>query len=324
MKLFSEQSSSFDGIVGNSAAIKNIFRLIEQVAKTSATVLLFGESGTGKELVAHSIWQRGNRNKKPFVDINMGAIAPELIISELFGHEKGAYTGAVDRKTGRFEQANGGTIFMDEISTMDYRTQIALLRVLETKTIHPIGARNSLTVNVRIIGATNRDLLELVSAGQFREDLYYRFNVFTIQLPPLRDRKDDIPLIANEYIRKFAKKYRKKIHPLSEDLIKALYRYRWPGNVRELKNVIHRAIVLCDNPELTYHHFPPRIISQDSADDSTLFTMKIGTTLREAEQEIIHRTLLFTNGNKQRTAKILGISRKALYNKIERFELMSV
>lgn len=328
MKFFAENSrtvtSDFDGIIGKTEVMLNVYKLIEQVAKTNVTVLLSGESGTGKELVSSSIHKRSARVKRPFIPVNMGAISPELVISELFGHEKGAYTGATERKAGKFERADTGTLFMDEISTMDQRTQISLLRVLETSRVHPIGARNSIPVDVRVIGATNRDLLELVQEGLFREDLYYRFNVFSIHLPPLRDRKDDIGLIANDYIRQFAKRYKKKIKVLSDEIIEHLYIYDWPGNVRELKNVIHRAVVLCEEGELNLGHFPPRIISQTSEENHAFIRLRLGCSLEEAERELISKTLLMVNGNKQRAAQVLGISRKSLYNKLERFRLLSV
>ncbi len=325
MKFLTEELGNvryqFDEIIGRTQVMQNVFKLIEQVAATNVTVLISGESGTGKELVANSIHKRSSRAKKSFIPVNMGAISPELIISELFGHEKGAYTGAVSRKAGRFERANHGTLFMDEISTMDYRTQISLLRVLETNNIQPIGARNLLPVDVRVIGATNRELLELVQQGTFREDLYYRFNVFSIHLPPLRERKDDISLIANEYVQQFAKRYKKKLKMLSAEICNLLYKYDWPGNVRELKNVIHRAVVLSEEREITETHLPPRILEQNKTDDSIYLAVKIGTSLEDAEKAIIQKTLDFTQGNKQKTARLLGISRKSLYNKMQKFIL---
>jgi transcriptional regulator with PAS, ATPase and Fis domain len=325
MKFLTEELGNvryqFDEIIGRTQVMQNVFKLIEQVAATNVTVLISGESGTGKELVANSIHKRSSRAKKSFIPVNMGAISPELIISELFGHEKGAYTGAVSRKAGRFERANHGTLFMDEISTMDYRTQISLLRVLETNNIQPIGARNLLPVDVRVIGATNRELLELVQQGTFREDLYYRFNVFSIHLPPLRERKDDISLIANEYVQQFAKRYKKKLKILSAEICNLLYKYDWPGNVRELKNVIHRAVVLSEEREITETHLPPRILEQNKTDDSIYLAVKIGTSLEDAEKAIIQKTLDFTQGNKQKTARLLGISRKSLYNKMQKFIL---
>jgi transcriptional regulator with PAS, ATPase and Fis domain len=325
MKFLTEELGNvryqFDEIIGRTQVMQNVFKLIEQVAATNVTVLISGESGTGKELVANSIHKRSSRAKKSFIPVNMGAISPELIISELFGHEKGAYTGAVSRKAGRFERANHGTLFMDEISTMDYRTQISLLRVLETNNIQPIGARNLLPVDVRVIGATNRELLELVQQGTFREDLYYRFNVFSIHLPPLRERKDDISLIANEYVQQFAKRYKKKLKMLSAEICNLLYKYDWPGNVRELKNVIHRAVVLSEEREIIETHLPSRILEQKKTDDSIYLTVKVGTSLDDAEKAIIQKTLDFTQGNKQKTARLLGISRKSLYNKMQKFTL---
>ncbi|MCI0515270.1 sigma-54 dependent transcriptional regulator [candidate division KSB1 bacterium] len=325
MKLFPENPKqigvNFDGITGRTEVMQAIFRQIEQVAKTDVTVLIYGESGTGKELVANSVHKRSTRAKKQFVPVNMGAISPELVISELFGHEKGAYTGAIERKAGRFERANHGTLFMDEISTMDQRTQISLLRVLETRRVHPIGARDSIPINVRVLGATNRDLLEAVKSGHFREDLYYRFNVFSINLPALRHRKDDIPLIAEEFLNTFARRYKKRIKSLSEELIRRFYEYDWPGNVRELKNVIHRAIVLCDEPELNENHFPERIVRLPAPEQEACVRVKLGSTLDDAEREIISSTLAYAQGNRVRTAQILGISRKSLYNKIVKYGL---
>ncbi|MBN2089147.1 sigma-54-dependent Fis family transcriptional regulator [candidate division KSB1 bacterium] len=327
MKFFSDnpkKGDSFDGIIGRTPVMQNVFKLIEQVARTNVTVMISGESGTGKELVAFSIHKRSTRSKKPFIAVNMGAISPELVISELFGHEKGAYTGAIERKAGRFERANTGTLFMDEISTMDHRTQISLLRVLETRRVHPIGARNSIPINVRVIGATNKELLDMVHSGGFREDLYYRFNVFSIQLPSLRERIDDIPLIANEYILHFAKRYKKKIKILDDDIVRKLCQYDWPGNVRELKNVIHRSVVLCEEDHLNVLHFPPRVIQQPDEGIEPFHKIRVGSTLEEAECEIIRNTLARTSHNKQKTAHILGISRKSLYNKIQKYNLNGV
>ena len=324
MKLFSnglkDNPYKFDGLTGRTESMLQLFKLIDQVAKTNVTVLLLGESGTGKELVSQSIHVRSTRAKKPFVAVNMGAISPELVISELFGHEKGAYTGAHERKAGRFERANDGTLFMDEISTMDQRTQISLLRVLETRRVHPIGARNAMPVDVRVIGATNKDLLELVKAGLFREDLYYRFNVVTLHIPPLRERKEDIPLIANEYLRIYSKRYKKRIKPLSEDIYTRLINYQWPGNVRELKNIIHRAVVICEDGKITAKHFPVRIITE-ADDNSPYMRIKIGSSLKDVEKALIKDTLFHFNGNKQETAKALKISRKSLYNKLKEYQI---
>ena len=394
----------FEGMVGSSARMREVFARIERVAPTGAPVLIVGESGTGKELVARALHTRSRRSQGPFVPIHTGAIPRELVASELFGHEKGAFTGAMTASEGKFEAASGGTIFLDEVGTMDLSTQISLLRVLETYRFTRVGASKEREADVRIVAATNRDLLDLVENGQFREDLYYRLNVFTIPLPPLRDRVDDIVPIAERFLRFFAKRYATSARCLSDRALERLLEYNWPGNVRELRNVMEqtavfaqREVVAVDEVQFISTRLPiprssrsePRVAEPSSAslpssrhpaatrsadppaetvpsparaseedvepasiapptehapppasvvgmpaapesassvparkggpsevDHPLVLRIPVGTTLAEAERLLIIRTLEVAEGNKQRAARILGISRRGLYTKL--------
>jgi DNA-binding NtrC family response regulator len=391
----------FEGMVGGSVRMREVFARIERVAPTGAPVLIVGESGTGKELVARALHNRSRRSQGPFVPIHTGAIPKELVASELFGHEKGAFTGALSSQEGKFEAASGGTIFLDEVGTMDISTQISLLRVLETYRYTRVGANKERDADVRIIAATNRDLLDLVEANQFREDLYYRLNVFTIAIPPLRERTEDVVPIAERFLRFFAKRYATPARCLSDKALERLLGHQWPGNVRELRNVMEQTAVFAQrevvhadevqfvSTRLPTHHrtgrseariepvaavtpapdsvasslsdmpppvaetapdvpsspppfvdvtpTPPGLVtpspggyapppvaesapvrpSPPATDDHPLvLRIPVGTPLAEAERMLIIRTLEVSDGNKQRAARILGISRRGLYTKL--------
>lgn len=309
----------FDGFVAKSKAMKQIFKQLQLAASSDATVLVCGESGTGKELVAQSIHRRSARAHGTFVAVHTGAIPSELIASELFGHERGAFTDAHEAKGGHFDAAEGGTLFLDEVNTMDPRTQVSLLRVLESRRYTRVGGNEEQMANVRVIAATNRDLFELVRAGQFREDLYYRLNVFPIHLPPLRDRREDIPVIAQHFADFFARRYRKPDVQATLETLDLLQRYPWPGNVRELRNVIEHCTILAPDGRLT-PDLLPRIVA-GSADDSDYIRLPLGSTMKDVERTMIARTLDSNDWNKQQAARILGISRRSLYNKLERYKI---
>ena len=308
------EAVSFDGMVARSAAMKDVFERITQAAQSDTTVLIVGESGTGKELVARSIHQRSKVAQGPFVPLHTGAIPQELIASELFGHEKGAFTGATEKQPGKFELAEGGTLFLDEISTMDEKTQVNLLRVLESFHYSRIGGKKEQTAHVRVLAASNRDLEELVKAGQFREDLFYRLNIFTIKLPSLRDRSEDVPVLAGEFLREFAGRYGKPVATIPAETQRLLAAYPWPGNVRELRNVIEQAVLLARGVELDSLLLPQMLHRGPTRQDVIKIT--IGTTMDQVEREVILRTLEANQGNKTATAEVLGISRRSIYNKL--------
>ena len=267
------------------------------------------------------IHRRSKRSDRPFIPVNTGAISRELVASELFGHQKGAFTGATDTKLGKFEQANGGTIFLDEISSMDETTQVTLLRVLESKKIQRIGGRKFINTDVRIIAASNVDLYHTLKSEEstVREDLFHRISVFTITLPPLREREGDIEILAEELLRDGCKEFDKDIHGLEQNAVNALLDYSWPGNVREMKNVIQRAVLICRGKWITLNHLPQRVRTSKKNFENII--IPIGTSLQEAEKEIISKTLAMTKGNRKRAAEILGISRRALYNKMLRLQI---
>jgi DNA-binding NtrC family response regulator len=310
---------NFESMIARSRVMHNVFEKIKLAAASDATVLVTGESGTGKELVARAIHNRSTRVEGPFIAVHTGAIPRDLIASELFGHERGAFTGATERKEGKFELAEGGSIFLDEISTMDERTQINLLRVLETFTFTRIGGKKEKSANVRVVAATNKDLLKMVEDGQFREDLYYRLNILQIVLPPLRERREDIPLLATEFLTHFAGHYRKQVEVIPAETQRLLEGYHWPGNVRELRNVIEQAVLLARGATLDPELLPQMIYRAGPADEC--IRIPLGCTMRDAEKEIILRTLEARGGNKKITAETLGISRRSLYNKLAEYGL---
>ena len=313
------EQGSFGRIVGNSPGIRSLYRVIEQAAPTAASVLIWGESGTGKELVAQTIHELSPRASFPFVAINCAAIPETLLESEIFGHEKGAFTGAHDRRTGVFELAHRGTLFLDEIAEMMPATQVKLLRVLQERTFRRLGGRQEQSVDVRVIAATNRDPSEAVRDGKLREDLYYRLNVFTIDLPSLRERRADIPLLVQTFLNEFNTRNNKAVRAVDQEAMYLLERYPWPGNIRELRNVIERATILAEGDFIEARHLPPPVVSRSEQTLPTV-TLAPGTTVDEAERRLILLTLEHTRNNKTRAAEILGISLKTLHNKLNRMK----
>ncbi len=308
----------FGEIIGRSKAVKDTINKINEIADIDVPVLVFGESGTGKELVARAIHSSSKRREEAFIAVNTGAIAKDLILSELFGHEKGAFTGAVDQKKGKFEEANNGTLFLDEISTMSEHVQIALLRVLENNTIDRVGGKRAIPVNVRIVAATNENLEQCIADGRFREDLYYRLNVYAIELAPLRERTEDIPLLCDYFIRKFNNEFGKSVKGIAEDAMQFLQSYSWPGNIRELRNVVLRAMIPAKE-KINKRNLPDMVVKGGGRGEEIRF--QAGTPLPEIERESIIKTLKKVRGNKLKAAELLGISRRSLYNKIEDYDI---
>jgi DNA-binding NtrC family response regulator len=315
------EHDSFFGIIGESPKIKEIKDLIIKIANSQASVLLTGESGTGKEMFARAIHMCSKRKNKPFVAINCAALPQTLLESELFGYEKGAFTGALKQKKGKFEQANEGTIFLDEIGEMNIQTQSKLLRVLQEREYERVGGLETIKIDIRVITATNRDLEEAIKAGDFREDLYYRINVIPIHIPPLRERREDIPLLAEYFLKKFNVDYRKNIELISMEVIDIFMEYDWPGNIRELKNVIERAVAIAepDVDILMPHHLRPQLICPKKEKD--LLEIQDGLSLADFEKYYIYNTLKKVNWNKSKAAQILGINRQTLYNKMRELNI---
>ncbi len=319
-----DERYGLENIIGDSAALREVLDTIRQVAPSSANVLIEGESGTGKELAAHAIHNLSRRNKAKFVAVNCAALSPQLLESELFGHEKGAFTGAHERRIGRFEQANGGTIFLDEVAEIDPSTQVKLLRVMsEERAFERVGGNQTLRADVRIIAATNKNLETLVREGKFRDDLFFRLNVVRITMPPLRERKEDIPLLIRGFLRHFCKANEKPLVDLTADAMDALLTYNWPGNVRELRTAIEHGVVMATGPKITVRDLPmalrqaanavlPRGISAAKAFGEKSSPLDI----RETEKKLIMQALAATNGNVTAAAKKLGISRRTLHRKI--------
>jgi DNA-binding NtrC family response regulator len=315
----------FEGIIAVSLPMRAVIRRIVDAAAVEIPVLITGETGTGKDLVAAAIHKRSGRAGRPYVAVNMGAMAPELIASEIFGHERGAFTGAQDSRPGIFEQADGGTVFLDEIATMDEKTQVSLLRVLEEKTFRRVGGVRNIATDVRIIAATNENLEKSVAQKRFREDVFYRLNVFHISVPPLRERRAAINVLTDHFLSRFAAVYNKEVDRVVPETYRLLRKYPWPGNVRELKNVIQTAILMMDGRDLTPDFIPQRIrdaVSDGNNGNDAACSFRIGATLDFVEKELIHKTLLRFHGNKKLAAHVLGISRRALYNKLKRHQLV--
>jgi DNA-binding NtrC family response regulator len=309
---------SFGKMIGNSPEMRKVYQIVEQAAPTAASVLIWGESGTGKELVAQTIHQLSSRGQMPFVPINCAAIPETLLESEIFGHEKGAFTGAAERREGCFELADRGTLFLDEIAEMTPATQVKLLRVLQERTFRRLGGRAEQTVDVRVIAATNVNPAEAVKNGKLREDLFYRLNVFAIELPPLRQRKDDLSLLIQAFLTEFNARNGKSVTAVEPEAMRILEQYHWPGNVRELRNVIERAVILATGEFIESRHLPPLVIETQQAASGPVISLEPGTTVEEAEERLILMTLKHTRDNKTRAAEILGISLKTLHNKLNR------
>jgi two-component system response regulator HydG len=311
---------NFSRIIGKSRRMKELFENLSLVAPSDATILIYGESGTGKELVANAIHQNSPRAQKPFIKVSCAALPETLLESELFGHERGAFTGALARKAGRFQLADGGTLFLDEVNVMSSTTQVKLLRVLQEREFEPLGSTKTIHVDIRLITATNKDLEDEVKEGRFREDLFYRLNVVPIHLPPLRDRKEDIPLLADHFSKLFQEKNKKSIKGFLPKTIDTLMRYDWPGNIRELENVMERAILLCRGEYLSPQDLPPPFQGEQIG-EQPIVSIPPGMTLEALEKEAIIQTLEETGGNRTQTAQILGISRKTLQNKLKEYGL---
>ena len=320
-RLQNELRSRFrpSNIIGNSQAMQEVYDMIAQVSRSEATVLVRGESGTGKELVAHAIHYNSTRADKPFIKVHCAALPETIIESELFGHEKGSFTGAVSTRKGRFELAHGGTIFLDEIGDLAPMTQVKLLRVLQERQFERVGGNETIRTDVRVITATNRNLEELMEQNQFREDLYYRLNVFPIHLPPLRDRKSDILLLADHFVEKYAEKNDKDIQRISTPAIDLLSSYHWPGNVRELENVIERAAVLSVDGVIHSHHLPPTLQSAEST--GTGVSGSLQDQLDNLERELVIDALKSTKGNMARAAKLLQISERIMGLRVQKHNI---
>jgi DNA-binding NtrC family response regulator len=313
----------FEGMLGVSLPMQEVFQRILEAASEDISVLITGETGTGKDMVASAIHKKSRRRNGPYIVVNTGAISSELIASELFGHEKGAYTGAVESTKGRFEEAHGGTIFLDEISTINEKAQVSLLRVLETKTFRRVGGERDLCANVRVIAATNEDLEEAVQQKKFREDLFYRLDVFHIHVPALRERPGGVSLLTNHFVPHFNAVYKKQLRAVAPEAWHCLRSYSWPGNVRELKNVIQRAVLMAKGGELTADLLPLRIRAAAEANAAVQPSpIHAGMTLDAVEKEFMLMTLASAQGNKKETAQRLGISRRALYDKLKKHGLL--
>lgn len=311
-----KNKNSFTHIVGKSLKIQKLINTIEQIAPTKASVLITGESGVGKELVADAIVKNSDRKDKPFVKVHCAALNSNLLESELFGHVKGAFTSAVSDRKGRFEQADGGTIFLDEIGEIDQSTQIKLLRVLQEREFEKVGGEKTLKVDVRIIAATNRNLEKEIENGNFREDLYYRLNVVNLTVPPLRERKEDIILLCSNFLQQFSEENNKNITGFSEEAKNAIYGYNWPGNIRELRNCVESSVVMCRGKQIEINDLPPNVVKHSSSVSENEF---VGKTLVQIEKNAILSTLEFCKGNKSKAAEMLGLDRKTIQRKLEEY-----
>lgn len=312
-----ETRTRFDHMVGESEPMQSLYSLVDMVADSDVTVLLMGESGTGKELVARAIHHKSHRADGPFVTLNCGALPENLFESELFGYEKGAFTGATMNKMGRFELADGGTLLLDEVGELSLKSQVDFLRVLETKEFRRLGGTKIVKVDTRIIAATNRNLEEAVKRGDFREDLYYRLNVVPIRLPPLRERGEDIPLLADRFLEEFSAQHHREPKDVSREAMRLLRLYAWPGNIRQLRNLIERMVVTVKDPLLQPEHLPEEI--QASREDARTMVVSLGSSLKEIEREAIRRTLAEVTNHREKAAKLLGISLRALQYKIKEY-----
>jgi two-component system, NtrC family, response regulator AtoC len=307
-------------LVGKSPRMQRLFEELEMVANTDANVFIVGESGSGKEVVANTIHYLSRRRNKPFIAFNCGAISPTLIESEIFGHEKGAFTNAIKRREGYFEMAKGGTVFLDEITEMPIELQVKLLRVLEEGKFRRVGGNEEINIDARIVAASNRDPQKAIQDGRMREDLYYRLNVFPIDVPPLRERLEDIPLFSHFFLQKLNETEEKKVDKIDPDFIEALQAYEWPGNVRELRNVINRAFIMARTDTLTVECLPDKLAGNRRKRSKNAVSIPLGQPMEEVERIVIEETLAMTDGDRRKTADILGISYKTLYNKTKKYK----
>lgn len=313
---------AIDGIIGKSESLHSVLRKVQKIKDLNTTVLITGESGTGKDLIAKALHFESNRKDENMEIINCAAIPSDLLESELFGYEKGAFTGAERRKLGKFQLADKGTLFLDEIGEMDLQLQSKILRVVEDMTVTPLGGEKGIKINTRIVAATNKDLEEEVKKGKFREDLYYRLNVIKLELPPLRERTDDIPILLNHFLDKYNKKLNKSIKGFKKEVIKELEKYKFPGNIRELENLVERLVALTDKEYIELEDIPEKYIgSIPIINTDENIVIKIGSTLEEIEKKAIEETLRYLNGNKKRTAECLGISERSFHYKIKKYEI---
>jgi two-component system response regulator AtoC len=322
-----DKKFGLENIIGESEPMQRVMDVVRQVAPARATVLIQGESGTGKELLAKAIHQLSPRSAKPMVTVHCAALSPTLLESELFGHEKGAFTGAHERRIGRFEQAEGGTLFLDEIGEIDETTQVKLLRFLGERTFERVGGNKTLTADVRVVAATNKNLKELVDAGEFREDLYFRLSVVELWSPPLRERSADAPLLALSFLREFASENAKPVCDFTAEALEAMIRYEWPGNVRELRTAVEHAVVLSKGDMIQLSDLPQSVQSRGVIQSETELSQPIidkGVTLEEAEKQLIIRTLQECRGNRTAAAKKIGISRRTLHRKLHRYGLEGI
>jgi Nif-specific regulatory protein len=311
----------FSNIIGTSGPVRQMYEQVAQVAKTNTTVLIRGESGTGKELIAHAIHYNSLRAKKPFVKVSCAALPDSLIESELFGYEKGAFTGAQTRKKGRFEMAEGGTLFLDEIGDINLATQVKLLRVLQEREFERLGGTETTKVNVRLIAATNKDMEKAIAGGQFREDLYYRLNVFTIFVPTLRERRADMLLLADHFVEKFSREHGKRIKRISTPAIDLLMSYHWPGNVRELENVLERSLLVCDGEVIHAHHLPPSLQTAEST--GTVTRVSMSEAVGAYEKDLIQDALKTTRGNRAKAARLLDTTERVFNYKVRKYRIDS-
>ncbi|MFC1857975.1 sigma-54-dependent transcriptional regulator [Thermodesulfobacteriota bacterium] len=314
-----EDRFNFANIIGRSQAMEQLFETMSLVAPSDATVLITGESGTGKELIANAVHQNSPRHDKPFIKVNCAALPENLLESELFGHEKGAFTGAQKKRMGRFEMAHRGSIFLDEIAEMSAATQAKILRVLQEQEFEPLGSSDTVKIDTRVIAATNKNLKEEIRDSRFREDLYYRINVVTLDVPPLRERRDDIPPLADFFLKHFAEKNRKTIKGFTPRALDLFMRYEWHGNVRELENLVERAVIMARGNMVTPAEFPDTLKALDDVNQENAMDLTPGRSLKEVEKEMILRTLKETDGNRTHAANILGISRRTLQLKLKEY-----
>jgi len=317
LRLELKERYELSNLVGNSGPMRQVYEQVAQVAKTNTTVLVRGESGTGKELIAHAIHYNSDRARKPFIKVSCAALPASLIESELFGHEKGAFTGAQGRKKGRFELADGGTLFLDEIGDLDVATQVTLLRVLQEREFERVGGTETVKVNVRLIAATNKDLEQAIADRTFREDLYYRLNVFSIFVPALRERKTDIMLLADFFLSKYSREHRKSIKRIATPAIDMLVSYHWPGNVRELENTIERAVLVCDGNVIHGHHLPPTLQTAEAS--GTVVAITLADAVAKLEKDLIQDALKSARGNRARAARLLGSTERVINYKIRKY-----